>query len=61
MTAEICLFILRERECVCVCVCVHVQESRGGADKEGEERIPSRLRTVSVKPDAGLDLMTMRS
>ena len=32
---------------------VHKHASRGGAEREGE-RIPSRLCTVSVEPDAGL-------
>ena len=32
--------------------------SEGGAESEGErERIPSRLHTVSMEPDTGLDLM----
>ena len=39
------LFIYFERERV----------RRGGAEREGE-RIPSRLHTVSAKPDAGLKL-----
>ena len=32
--------------------------SRGGAQREEErERVPSRIRTVSAEPDAGLELM----
>ena len=27
------------------------------AEREGRERIPSRLHTVSTEPDTGLDLM----
>ena len=42
---------LRERQCVCVCV------SRGGSEREGdtELRAGSRLRAVSMEPDAGLE------
>ena len=29
--------------------------SRGGSERE-RERVPSRLHTVSVKPDSGLEL-----
>ena len=36
---------------------VRAHASRGGAEREGE-RIPSRLCTVSVEPDAGLDPTT---
>ena len=31
--------------------------NKGGAEREGErERIPSKLRAISVEPDAGLEL-----
>ena len=40
------LFILRDRE------------SRGGAEKRGRERNPSRLRAVSEEPDVGPELMS---
>ena len=42
------LFILSER------VCAHASER--GAEREGE-RIPSRLCTISVEPDVGLEPM----
>ena len=31
--------------------------SGGGAEREERRGIPSRLRTASVEPDAGLELM----
>ena len=48
------LFIVRERE--------SGHEWGRGREREGErERIPSRLYFVSVEPDVGLELTTMRS
>ena len=41
------IYFERERECAC---------AQGGAERERRERIPSRLRTVSMEPDVGLDL-----
>ena len=35
---------------------MHAHVKGGVAQTEGEERIPSRLCTVSTEPDAGLDL-----
>ena len=43
---DIFFFFLRETDSM----------GRGGADGEREERILSRLHTVSAEPDAGLDL-----
>ena len=33
------------------------RESGGGADGRGRERIPSRLHTINVELDVGLELM----
>ena len=33
------------------------RESWGGAEREGRERIPSRLHTAGAEPDVGLELM----
>ena len=41
------LFILRHRE----------RERAGEGQRERRKRIPSRLRTISVEPDTGLDPM----
>ena len=38
------------------------REREGERDRERErEQIPSRLHTVSIEPDEGLDLTTVRS
>ena len=53
------LFILRERESKRACTYMHMSEWDKGRERERErkkERIPSRLRTVSVEPDVGLEL-----
>ena len=45
------VYFERERECACVQAC------EGGRGRErGRERIPSRLRAVSVEPDSPLSL-----
>jgi len=51
---KIYLFYFREREQACM------QARAGGAEGE-EERIQSGFSVLSMEPDAGLDLMTLRS
>ena len=48
------LFIYSERERESVCV--HAHEQRRSRER-GRERIPSRLHTVSIESDVGLDSM----
>ena len=49
-------FILRERERERERERARARTSKGGAEREGEERIPSRLHAVSTEPDSGLSL-----
>ena len=48
---------------VCIIIIINIiifiyfeREREGGAEMNGRERIPSRLRTVSTEPDEGLNL-----